>query len=182
MTYNYPHTIENSTGEKLIFLSVQKEADGDRVLVENIVQPKHGPPMHTHYMQDESLTVIKGRMGYQILGQESQYADEGATIEFKRGTPHRFWNAGDTVLNCKGWVKPANSIEFFLSSIYAAQLKSGSERPEAFDAAYLITKYKREYDMHELPVFVKKVIMPITYRIGQLLGKYKKFADAPKPL
>lgn len=128
MTYQYPHTIENSTGEKLVFLSVQKEADGDRLWVENFVQPKHGPPMHTHFKQDESLTVIQGKIGYQILGHEPKYATEGATIEFKRGTPHKFWNAGESVLHCHGWLKPANTIEFYLTAIYAAQKKSGKER------------------------------------------------------
>lgn len=60
--------------------------------------------------------------------------------------------------------------------------KSGSGRPEMFDAAYLMTKYKHEYDLPELPALVKKVIMPITYLIGGLLGKYKKFDGAPEPL
>ncbi len=182
MTYQYPHAIVNDTGEKLIFLSVQKEADGDRLLVENFVQPKQGPPMHTHFKQDECLTVLEGKIGYQILGEEPQYATEGATIEFKRGTPHRFWNAGDTVLHCNGWIKPANTIEFYLTAIYDAQKKSGKKQPAAFDSAYLLTKYKNEYELNELPMFVKKVVMPITYQIGRLLGKYKKFADAPTPL
>lgn len=45
-----------------------------------------------------------------------------------------------------------------------------------------MTKYKHEYDLSELPAFVKKVIMPTTYQIGRLLGKYKKFNGAPEPL
>lgn len=45
-----------------------------------------------------------------------------------------------------------------------------------------MTKYKHEYGMPQLPSFVKKVIMPTTYFIGRLLGKYKKFDGAPVPL
>ena len=182
MNVKYPHIIENCIGEKLIFKEVQKEADGDRVLVENYVTPGSGPVMHTHWLQDESLTVVKGKLGYQMLGQPKKYASEGETVLFKKGTPHRFWNDGQEVLHCKGWLKPANTIVFFLSSIYAAQNKSGKAQPEQFDAAYLMKRYSSEYDLPEIPKFIKKTIIPITYRIGKLLGKYKHFKNAPEPV
>ncbi|OSZ81319.1 cupin [Chitinophagaceae bacterium IBVUCB2] len=182
MNITYPHIIENSIGEKIIFLGVQSEPDGDRVLVENYVRPGSGPLMHTHFLQDEGFTVINGKIGYEIQGQPKQYAGEGETVVFTRGTPHRFWNDGQEVLHCKGWIKPANTIVYFLSAIYAAQNKSGNERPEQFDAAYLMKRYASEYDLPEIPKFVKKVIIPITYQIGKLLGKYKHFKDAPEPV
>jgi len=93
-----------------------------------------------------------------------------------------FGNAGDEILNCKGWIKPANTIVFFLSALYAAQNKSGKAQPEAFDAAYLMTRYAKEYDLPEIAGFVKKIILPLTYPIGRMLGKYKKFEDAPEPV
>ena len=182
MTYQLPHTIQNGLGETLTFKALVPEPDGDKLIVENYVAPNSGPPMHTHFLQDEALTVVKGRAGYQVQGEEPKYAGEGETIVFKRGTPHRFWNAGEEVLHCTGWVKPANTLVFFLSSVYAAQAKSGSERPEQFDGAYLLTRYAAEYDMAELPPFVKKVILPVTYQVGKLLGKYKHFENAPTPL
>ncbi|GAB3902770.1 hypothetical protein GCM10028803_30020 [Larkinella knui] len=182
MTIVYPHTIQNCLGETLTFLSVETSPEGDKVLVENQVSPNSGPPMHTHFRQDEELTVVSGKMGYQVLGQEAHYAQAGESVRFNRGIPHKFWNAGQTPLICRGWVQPANTIVYFLSAIYAAQNKSGSEKPEAFDAAYLMTRYASEYDMADIPTFVKKVIIPITYLIGRLLGKYKHFADAPAPL
>jgi quercetin dioxygenase-like cupin family protein len=182
MKISYPHTIKNCTGEKIIFKEVQKEPDGDRVLVENFVSPGHGPLMHTHFLQDESLTVVNGRIGYQIMGEPEQYAGEGATVLFKRGVPHRFWNDGQDELHCTGWIKPANTIVFYLSAIYAAQNKSGKSQPETFDSAYLLTRYSKEYDLPEIPKLVKKIILPITYTIGKLFGKYKHFENAPEPL
>jgi quercetin dioxygenase-like cupin family protein len=179
MNYQLPHIIQNPTGEKLIFKEIIREPDGDKLLVENYVSPKSGPPMHTHFLQDEALTVMEGQIGYQVQGQEPQYAGVGETIVFKRGTPHRFWNAGEEVLHCSGWIKPANTIIFYLSSIYAAQNKSGTNKPEAFDAAYLLKKYASEYDMAGIPSFVKKIIIPATYFIGKVMGKYKHFENAP---
>jgi quercetin dioxygenase-like cupin family protein len=182
MTIVYPHIIENCIGEKLIFKELQKEPDGDRLIVENYVEPGHGPLMHTHLLQDESLTVVHGQIGYQLQGQPAQYAGEGETLLFKPGVPHRFWNAGEEVLHCKGWIKPANAVVFFLSSVYAAQNKSGKAQPEQFDGAYLLKRYSTEFDLPEIPSFVKKIIIPITYCIGKLLGKYKHFKNAPEPV
>ena len=178
----YPHKIQNCIGETLIFKELVAEPDGERLLVENYVVPGKGPVMHTHWLQDESLTVVKGRLGYEIQGQPANYVGEGETVVFTKGIPHRFWNDGEDVLHCKGWIKPANTIVFFLSSIYAAQNKSGTERPEKFDAAYLMTRYSSEYDLPGIPAFVKKTIIPITYRVGKLLGKYSHFKNAPKPI
>jgi mannose-6-phosphate isomerase-like protein (cupin superfamily) len=113
MNVRYPHVIENGNGEKLIFKELQKDACGDRLLVENYVITGSGPVMHTHWLQDESLTVIKGKMGYQVQGQPARYATEGETVLFERGVPHRFWNEGKEMLHCKGWIYPANNIVFF---------------------------------------------------------------------
>jgi quercetin dioxygenase-like cupin family protein len=180
MNITYPLTIENGHGERLIFQGVVQEPDGEKVYGENFVSPGGGPPMHVHWLQDECFTVVKGKIGYQIQGQPEQYAGEGETILFKRGVGHRFWNAGTDTLQCKAWIKPANTIVFFLSSIFAAQAKSGKPQPETFDAAYLLTRYSSEYDMLSIPPFVRKVVIPVVYRVGKLLNKYAHFKDAPE--
>jgi hypothetical protein len=180
MQITYPHIIENCLGETLIMHKLEKEPDGDRLIVENYVTPGRGPIMHTHWLQDEALTVVRGRLGYEIQGQPAQYIQEGETI--KRGVAHRFWNDGQEVLHCKGWVKPANTLPFFLTAVFEAQNKSGSPMPERFDGAYLVKRYASEYDMTDIPWFVKKVIIPVTYYTGKLLGKYRHFKHAPAPV
>jgi hypothetical protein len=85
-------------------------------------------------------------------------------------------------LHCKGWIKPANTVVFFLSSVYAAQNKSGKAQPEQFDGAYLLKRYSTEFDLPEIPPLVKKIIIPITYYIGKFLGKYEHFKNAPEPV
>ncbi len=182
MKITFPHTIENCIGEKLIFHGIEKEDGIDKLLVENYVIPGIGPVMHTHWLQDESLTVVSGRIGYQVYGQAKQYATAGETVLFKRGIAHRFWNDGKDILHCKGYIKPANTAAFFLTALFAAQNKSGKEQPERFDGAFLLKCYAGEYDIPGIPTFVKRIIIPITYYIGLLLGKYEHFKDAPAPL
>jgi hypothetical protein len=36
--------------------------------------------------------------------------------------------------------------------------------------------------MTEIPLFAKKVVIPATYYIGRILGKYKHFRNAPDPV
>ena len=182
MNYQFPHIIENRNGEKIVFHTIEDTPDGGRAIVESFCQPGCGPLMHTHFKQDECLTVISGVLGYQLKGEAPRLIYPGESIEFKRGEPHRFWAEGTEPLHCKGWIQPVNTIVFYLTAVYAAQNKSGSERPETFDAAYLLTRYSSEYDLVELPRFVKKVIMPVTYFIGKMLGKYKHFKHAPAPV
>lgn len=182
MNYSLPHIIKNHLGEELIFHRIEMEDGEEKLIVENYVAPDAGPIMHTHYMQDECLTVLQGMLGYQIMGEETKYAGIGETVMFKRGTPHRFWNAGSGELNCFGWIKPANNIIFFLTALYNSINETGKERPNQFDGAFLMHRYRNEFDMPEIPKFVKSVIIPATYQIGKLTGKYKKYKDAPAPL
>lgn len=182
MNINYPYTIENCVGEKIIFQSVETIDNEEKVILEAFCTPGSGPAMHTHFKQAESLTVVSGKMGWQVYGQEVQYATIGETVLFEKGTPHKFWAEGNETLHCTGWIKPGNSVVYFLSAVYAAQNKSGKGEPDPFDGAYLLTKYASEYDMPEIPSFVKSVIFPITVFFGRLLGKYKHFKNAPTPL
>jgi len=178
----FPKTIENCLGEKIVFKELVQEPDGDKLILHGWVHPKSGPPMHVHFKQDEGVTVKKGQISYQVLGGPEQLAREGESVTFTRGTPHRFWNSGTDVAQVEGWAKPAHNLQFFLSAIYEAQNRSGKGQPEKFDGAYLLTRYKSEFAMPEIPGFVRKVIFPVTYFIGRLSGKYAKFKDAPAPL
>lgn len=182
MDIKLPLTIENGLGEKIIFRRLESSPEGDKIINEGFCAPGGGPPMHTHFKQDEGFTVLSGKLGYQTLGEAAKYAGPGESIVFKRGTPHRFWAEGSETLHIEGWLQPANNIVFFLSSLYAAQKKSGKSQPDQFDAAFLLTRYASEFDMTFLPKFVKKVVIPVTYQFGKILGKYKHFRNAPEPV
>ncbi len=179
MNISYPHTIDNGHGESLTFLRLVKDEKGEWLEVENTVKPGAGPPMHIHYLQDECLTVVKGRIAALVYGQEPTFHGPGETILFKRGVPHRFWNAGEGDLICRGWINPPHNIVYFLSEIFLSTKHSGAKRPALFDGAYLQTRYKSEFDMVEIPKFVKRVIFPIVVAIGKLTGRHKKFENAP---
>ena len=184
MTYPfaYPHAITNFTGEELIFQELVDEDGIQKVIITNRIHSGAGPVFHVHFKQDECLTVVRGKMGYQIDGEEEQFLEPGQSVLFVKGQMHRFWNAGKDLLECKGWVKPAHSLDYFLTALYASMDKAGKVEGDLFDNAYLVYRYRSEYDVKVIPGFVKNIIFPIIVSIGRLLGKYHHFKHAPAPV
>ena len=180
--YTYPHTIENGAGERITFLRRVPGIAGDRLEGENIVKPGAGPPMHVHHHQEEGFTVIEGRIGFQRPGEPPQFAGPGERVVFKAGEPHKFWNAGDGDLRCTGHVEPADNAEYFLTELFASQKRSGGGRPDPFDAAFLTRRYRGEFGMMEIPATVQRIVFPFLVALGALLGRYRRYADAPEPV
>jgi quercetin dioxygenase-like cupin family protein len=179
---NYPYTIDNGAGERLTFLGIKSDERGEYLEAENSVSPGSGPPMHVHHLQEELLTVERGTMGWQRLGEEEQVATAGETAAFARGEVHRFWNAGDDELVCSGFVRPPDNLEYFLTQIFESTRANGGKRPRLFDAAYLTSRYRSEFGMAEIPQPVQRVLFPIVVGIGRLLGRHRRFAGAPEPV
>lgn len=180
--FTYPHTIDNGAGESLTFLRKVPGTRGERLLVENVVGPGSGPPMHVHHHQEEALTVVQGRIGWQRQGESAQFAGPGETVTFRAGEAHKFWNAGEDHLLCTGYIEPADNIEYFLGAIYESQKRTGGSRPDTFDAAYLARRYRSEFAIVEIPALVQRFVFPVQVAIGTLLGRYKKYAHAPEPV
>jgi mannose-6-phosphate isomerase-like protein (cupin superfamily) len=181
-TYTYPHTIDNGAGESITFLRRVPGANGERVEGENVAKPGAGPPLHIHHYQVESFTVRSGRMGYQRLGGPEQFAGPGDTVTFPPGDAHRFWNPGPDDLVCTGYIEPADNIEFFLGEIFASTKRRGGTAPDPFDAAFLSWRYRSEFTMVAIPAPVRRFVFPLIVAVGTLLGKYRKYADAPSPV
>jgi quercetin dioxygenase-like cupin family protein len=178
----YPATIDSGHGERLTFLGHTFKDGVDYLDMENCVSPGSGPPMHVHFKQTESVTVTEGLMGVEIPGEELHYFKEGETAFFKCGVIHRFWNAGNTTLKCKGQVWPANNLEYFLTQVYRSIKANKHGRPGTFDAAWLLARYKTEFDMVGIPPLVRKLIFPVAIFTGRLRGLDRKYKGAPSPV
>ncbi len=137
--------------------------------------------MHVHYLQDEAVRVERGRLGYQVLGGPPQFAGPGESVVLPAGTPHKWWNAGDDELHTTGWCRPPGNIEFFLGALFTSTKDHGG-RPGLFDAAFLTTRYRTEFALLEMPAIVTRLVIPLVYVLGTVLGKYRKFSDAPPPM
>jgi quercetin dioxygenase-like cupin family protein len=179
---NFPVRLENGAGEVLIFERLVETANGGRLEVSNEVQPGAGPPMHVHYKQEEGLTVVAGRLGYQIQGQAPQYAEPGETVVFPTGVAHRFWADADQVLRCTGYIEPAHNVVYFLGEIYRSTRENGGTKPDDFESAYLLHKYGSEFGILDIPAPVQQFVFPVLRFIGGLSGKFTRFANGPEPV
>jgi mannose-6-phosphate isomerase-like protein (cupin superfamily) len=52
-------------------------------------------PLHVHHHDDEAWYVLSGTLGFR-LGDDEFEASPGAGVLARRGTPHTFWNAGQS--------------------------------------------------------------------------------------
>jgi quercetin dioxygenase-like cupin family protein len=179
---HYPYTVDNGAGERLTFLGIGSDEHGEYGEARNSVSPGSGPPMHVHYLQEERLTVERGTMGWQRPGEEAHQAGVGESATFAPGEVHRFWNAGDDELVCTGLVRPPDNVEYFLSQIFTSTRANGGKRPRLFDIAYLLTRYRSEFGMAEIPQPVQRVAFPVVVAVGRLFGLQRRFADAPEPV
>jgi quercetin dioxygenase-like cupin family protein len=179
---SYPHTIENGGGERLTFVALRRDDRGEYLEGHSVVAPGVGPPMHVHHLQEESLTVERGTMGYQREGQAEQTAGPGETVTFPPGDAHRFWNAGEEELVCTGAIRPPDNVEYYLTEVYASMRRNGGTRPGFFDAAYLSHRYRSEFEMLEVPRPVRRLVFPVLAVAGRLLGLHRRFAGAPEPV
>jgi quercetin dioxygenase-like cupin family protein len=179
---HHPHTIDNSAGERLTFLGVRSDEQGEYLEVRNSVSLGSGPPMHVHHLQEEVLTVERGTMGWQRLGEEEHLARGAESVTFAPGEVHRFSNAGDDELICTGFVRPPDDLEYFLTQIYASTRANRGRRPRLFDSAYLLSRYSSEFAMADVPRHVQRIVFPIVLVVGRLPGLHRRFAGAPAPV
>jgi quercetin dioxygenase-like cupin family protein len=178
----YPLQINNGHGEILTFERLVATPNGDRLEISVVAQPQSGPPMHVHWQQEEGLTVVTGRLGYQIKGEAPRYAEAGETVVFAPGVAHRWWVEGDQPLHGTGYVEPAHNMVYFLSEVYRSMRANGGGRPAEFDAAYLLHKYRSEFAMLDIPPFVVRFVFPVLRLLGRLTGRFKRFEGGPAPL
>jgi hypothetical protein len=68
------------------------------------------------------------------------------------------------LVRCTGWATPPNNLEYFLTALFDSMKRSGRKRPDFFDAAFLLTRYRLEIRMLDILAVVQKVAFPVLGR------------------
>ena len=55
-------------------------------------------------------------------------------------------------------------------------------RPNPFDAAYLLGRYRTEFAQGDIPAPVRVLVFPILRAVGRLLGRDRRYVNAPPPI
>lgn len=170
----------NKNAETLVITRSASETKGTITEFEGSDEPGIGPPFHVHFKQEEGVEVVKGKMRVKTLEKEFVLTD-GQSYVFAPGEAHKFWNDGSEKLNYKGYLKPSLNYEFFIEHVYRSSNEAGDDKPSPFDAAFLLTRYRSEFDILDIPKPIKAIVFPILLVLGRLTGKFEIYKDAPTP-
>ena len=172
--YSNRRYFENTaTGEKFDFVKTAADTNGE--YAECIITVPAGfnaIPIHAHPHQSEEFTVIAGTLGIKNNG-ETRSLGEGEHIVSTAGSAHTWWNAGDGELRFHAKIVPPMHFSEIVGTIYDSANARGSTEPNLLDAAYVLTKYRGEYDPIFLPKPVQIFGMPILYALGKLTGRHR---------
>ena len=97
-----------------VVVKVPTAASGGSVgMVEMLVPPGEGPPMHVHRQEEEALYVLGGRFRF-WCGDRVWDGGKGATVLLARGVPHTFQAVGGAPGRLLGTVAPGGFEGFFV--------------------------------------------------------------------
>lgn len=85
---------------------------GGLSLFEEATPPGGGPPLHLHRDEDEFFRVMEGRFRFRA-GEATIDAGPGGVLFVPRGTPHCFFNAGETTGRLFMGLTPGRGAGFF---------------------------------------------------------------------
>jgi mannose-6-phosphate isomerase-like protein (cupin superfamily) len=96
-------------GSSTMRLKLDRATNADVAVYEYVSEPGvTGPPQHVHHGHDETFHVVAGTYQFTI-GTEVHVLPPGAFLYLPRGSPHTFYNSGDTSGRIVGTFNPPRS-------------------------------------------------------------------------
>lgn len=149
-----------------------RDAQGQIVLnLDGTLPPgTSGPPLHVHFREDEQGIVKSDTLGAQI-GKDEFVVPAGGTVVLPAGRPHRWWNAGDDLLEFSGHAVPVD-LDRYLQAVFAV-LNASDGRPPIFYLAHVLWRH-RDTQLLSIPLpAIQRILLPVLLIIGRILGKYR---------
>ena len=167
---NFLRLENRHTGEVLVMRRM-RNAQGQIVLTLDGTLPpgRNGPPLHVHFNENEEGIVKAGTLGAQI-GTEKFVVPAGGTVVLPAGRPHRWWNAGDDLLEFSGHVVPVD-LDRYLQAVFAV-LNASNGRPPIFYLAHVLWRHRETQLLSIPPPPIQRILLPVVLMIGRILGKY----------
>jgi mannose-6-phosphate isomerase-like protein (cupin superfamily) len=112
------------------------QSNGELTLIEDVVPPNDGPPLHVHEKENETYYVLDGQFEF-FCGADRVEGGRGTFVFAPRGLPHRFKNIGSAAGRILIGFTPAG-IEAYFSEV-AAQTEFTPEIMSAIGRRHGIT-------------------------------------------
>jgi quercetin dioxygenase-like cupin family protein len=168
------------TGEVLVFHRTSAESNGESVLVETIVRPRgFVAAAHVHPHQTERFEVLEGLLGLRV-GDKELLAQPGDVAVVAPGTPHRFWNAGESEARFVCEVRPALQFESLIETMFTLAAEGKTNRKGLPNPLRLAVIAKAHFDTVRLafpPAALQRAGLALAAPLGKALG-YRETVSA----
>ncbi|HST85185.1 MAG TPA: cupin domain-containing protein [Kineosporiaceae bacterium] len=177
---SYPVVENPVTGERGIIQ--HSPADNHSALVADLYARPGAAVVgeHVHPGATESFTVVRGRLGMRIDGEDSE-AGPGTRVVIPPNTPHDWWNISDETTWVIVEVAPGRRFEQMIRNLFglaAAGRTDDTGRPGLLQAALLAREFDDTIRFTSPPRALQKplftVLAPLARRRG-LRGSYSEY-------
>lgn len=172
------------TKERIVIRQSASDTKGELLQGDFYVQPGGFlAAEHIHPLQEERFEVISGTLRVRLANKEFTIGP-GEIVVVPVGTPHLWWNAGDTQMHALVDLRPALRTEAFFEAFFGlaqdgkANPKTGLPNP--LWMAVLMRGYRDELILAHPPRLVQTLLFGLLAPIGRLLG-YKPEYPYPHP-
>lgn len=115
---------------QMVFKVRGSQSDGAVFVLETVVAPEEGPPLHVHESEDEWIYVVTGELRIR-LGDDVVPAPAGSFAFIPRGVAHAWQNPGREPATLLAGIAPAGMERFFERF---GDLPDEKRTPESFGA------------------------------------------------
>jgi mannose-6-phosphate isomerase-like protein (cupin superfamily) len=158
------------TGERLVWELTSRDTDGEYTLFHTFVEPGGAvAAAHVHPYQTETFTVVEGRLGVE-RGREQLELGPGEVAVIDPGTPHKFWNAGETTLQFRAEVRPALQFESLIETMFGLAAAGKTNKKGMPSPLRLAVIANHHFDVVRLPK-IPHALQKLALVPGALLGR-----------
>jgi len=169
-----PRSIHNPvTGERFVALTRSSDTGGAYAEARCFLPVGARPPgIHRHPHQDESVTVVKGRIRARIGDEEREYGP-GESAVLPKGVWHDFRVVGDSEAEVIGRASPSLGLELLLPTLAGLAAEGRTDRkgrPRPLQGAVLGQFFWEVAHFKTPPPAVQKALLPLLAAIGRRRG------------
>ena len=161
------------TGETLLFRTTAADSNGERVVVETLVEPNGAvAAAHVHPAQDELFEVLGGEVEFR-LGKQTVVAKPGDRVLVPAGMPHRFRNAGEETAHFVCEITPALEFEQLIETMFSLAADGKVNRrglPNPLRLAVIARHHFGEVRLPFPPAWIQRLGLALGAPLGRLIG------------
>ena len=183
MAYKNKHIINPVTNQEIVFLQTAADTNGALLEMESVYRGRSKEPAgHYHPHQDETFTVVEGRLDV-VLEAKHLQLHAGETLHIAKGKVHAMWNATDEITRVNWKVQPAMHTENFLETamgLAADGRTNNNGMPGLLQVSLLASHFADTFRLSNPPAWIQQVLFALLKPVARLSGLkpvYSKYID-----